>query len=76
MQDLWKIIEEIEPKMEKVDVTLDNLKRNALREFDFQVDTEEHKKLKGGKKLEEDDDDPREKKVEPILKEGSIHQVF
>ena len=61
--------------MEKVDVTLDNLKRNALREFDFQVDTEEHKKLKGGKKMEEEDDGPRQK-IEPILKEGSIQQVF
>ena len=59
MQDLWNIIDQIEPRMEKVDVTLNNLKRNALREFDFQVDTEEHKKLKGGKKVEEEDDGPR-----------------
>ena len=41
--------------MEEIDVTVNNQKRNAHREFEFRLDTEE-KKLKGSKKMDDDDD--------------------
>ena len=56
--------------MVPIDVTVNNVKRNAHREFEFRVDTEE-KKLKGSMK-HEDEDDGQQQKIEPLLDEGSI----
>ena len=43
VQDLWKCIEEVEPRLEPVDVTVNNLKRNAHREFAFREDAPDKK---------------------------------
>ena len=74
---MWKIIEEVQPRLKKIDVTLD-AKRNPHREFEFiPKESEETKKNKDSKRqlpLEEDDG-PRVK-PEPLLKEGSIEQIW
>ena len=73
---MWNIIEEVQPRLKPVDVTTD-AKRNPHREIKFmQKESEETKRGKDTKRpLIEEDDGPIVK-PEPLLKEGSIEQIW
>ena len=75
VQNLWACIDAVEPKLEPIDVSVNNPKRNAHREFEFRVETD-GKSKEERKKFEEDDDGQRAKDIVPLLKEGQIQQVF
>ena len=75
VQNLWACIDAVEPKLEPIDVSVNNPKRNAHREFEFRVETD-GKSKEERKKFEEDDDGQRAKDTVPLLKEGQIQQVF
>ena len=73
---MWKIIEEVTPRLKKIDVTLD-AKRNPHREFEFMPkESEESKKGKDVKRLPIEEDNYVAVKPEPLLKEGSIEQIW
>lgn len=73
---MWKIIEEVKPRLEPVDVTTD-AKRNPHREIKFmQKESEETKRGKDIKRPIIEEDDGPIVKPEPLLKEGSIEQIW
>lgn len=73
---MWKIIEEVQPRLKPIDVTTD-AKRNPHREFEFMPkESEESKKGKDVKRLPIEEDNYVAVKPEPLLKEGSIEQIW